>query len=752
LGRKTFFTSLFLLLFLASSLLPGASAYTDDNTGEAFLLETDRQVYHGLSQAIVYLNITNQQAADVLRVASHFPRGSGASVKEFSEWKDVLHTKREPEWGECIRSISEMDNATGTGFTRKEAYPCVKSFRDVEVWRKEWAPTGLERRPAASQRIPPKFAANAVVEGVSLAPREKKQYRLVISFPIGSSGEFWIEAEGAKGYGLLDPWWESDWKYRRQINITNNNASQVLKAGYTINLTFDHSSLVSANKSDAYGNDIRIDYKLPNGTHIPLNWFNTTAFNTTTTKIWFKTVEDISPSGTDGNYSLFYGNPSADPPQISESGLWNPPADGNTVLLYRFNEGSGTTVIDEKDTYNASWSGTPKYNSTYRKYGLYSAGSFSNSNYASRSGVSVSKGTVEAWIYPTVAPSSFVHCFFENGLPMTYHEIGICIDDQTRVQLYQIGTGSLTVPLNQWTHVAVTWNGTTIKLYVNGQHDTSWSSDNALYANQTIFVGRAADGSWGGEPMSWDGFIDELRISNSVKTTFPYVPIPEPTLTLGGEQNVIFIGSYQFTPSFGLPNTTFNFSVSVSNPYQENTNVTLFVLNQSYDVVVSSSESLPNGSGNVTLSVQLNRSGLYLYHWEASSSNITGRGPSSGELIGPTVSSGNYTITKSVWGSATRLIWQVFYSTLVADGEVNFLTLQLTDPFNNTYSEFSSGVETLTIAVEDVDVALPMVDYNVTARSELKRITVRNPFSGEWTLRALHGDGLTAFETQVKVD
>lgn len=750
--RKVFLSS-FLLFSLVSSLLAGVSAYTDDNTGEAYILETDRQVYHGLTEATVYLNLTNTRAGDVLNVAAHFPRESGAFVKEFSELRDARYLKKEPEYGNCARQIAGIDNTTGRGFSRNETYVCVKSYREVEVLTKDWVPVGLGRRPIASQRIPQKFAASEAAEGFSIGSGEKKQYRLVISFPIDSSGEFWIEAVGGKGYGLLDPWWSSNWKYYRQINITNNNATQVLKAGYTVNLTFNHSSLVNAGKSDVYGNDIRIDFNATNGTHIQLDRLNTTAFNTSSTVIWFKTVEDIPAAGMDGRYSLYYGSSNPDVPPTNQSNIWNPPVDENTILLYRLNEESGATVIDEKGSYNATWTGTSRYSSTYRKYGLYSGGNFSNSDYVSRNGISLPSGTVEAWIYPTEAPTQTYHCAFESGVYQSSHEIGFCIDTQTHIYIYQVGSGTLTAPLNQWTHVAVTWNGSVIKLYVNGQYDTSWSSTKTLSSGNTIHVGRAADATWGNDALYWFGYVDELRISNGTKTTFPYTLRPEPTISLGEEKKIgITFGNYQVTPSSGAPNATFNFSVNISNPFQENTDATLYVMNQTYDSITSASASLVNGSGVVTKSFQLNQSGIYFYHWYANSSNATGRGPLSGEMLGPTVATGNYTVSKGVWGSATRLVWRVYYSALTNDGRVSFITLQAVDPSGKEYSEFSSGVDTLTITVEDVNVTLPGIDYNLTRHTELKRIAVSNPAAGAWTLRALHGEGLTSFETQVKVD
>ena len=55
------------------------------------------------------------------------------------------------------------------------------------------------------------------------------------------------------------------------------------------------------------GADLRIVYW--NGTHnIELDRFNETAFDLTTTNIWFRIQSNISPGGYDDNYYMYYNN------------------------------------------------------------------------------------------------------------------------------------------------------------------------------------------------------------------------------------------------------------------------------------------------------------------------------------------------------------------------------------------------------------------------------------------------------------
>ena len=115
--------------------------------------------------------------------------------------------------------------------------------------------------------------------------------------------------------------WKDDWDYRRRITVT---AGDAVAAGYAVSLTFNHAALVSAGQSLAGGNDVRIRYW--NGSKmIELDRVldPTSAWNSTSTKIWFRLQAAIGASGTNNNYYLHYGNLSAG----------SPPANGDNVFL-----------------------------------------------------------------------------------------------------------------------------------------------------------------------------------------------------------------------------------------------------------------------------------------------------------------------------------------------------------------------------------------------------------------------------------
>src|SRR5205807_2634282 len=65
------------------------------------------------------------------------------------------------------------------------------------------------------------------------------------------------------------------------------------------------------------------------------------------------------------------------------------------------------------------------------------------------------------------------------------------------------------VPTNTWTHVAVTYDGTTLRLYVNATQVASAAASGSLPPTTQAF--------WFGQPWysTWAGGLDEIRIYRS---------------------------------------------------------------------------------------------------------------------------------------------------------------------------------------------------------------------------------------------
>jgi type II secretory pathway pseudopilin PulG len=149
---------------------------------------------------------------------------------------------------------------------------------------------------------------------------------------------FWGDGSGATptaeyalngASGDLEYRWSADWDYRRQITVT---AVTALPAGYAVSVTVNHAALVSASKSLASGNDVRVRYW--NGTEMieldrvldPLSTWDSAA-----TRIWFRLQAALGAGGSSGNYYLYYGNLTAPAPPANGDNVFLDYEDGGTL-------------------------------------------------------------------------------------------------------------------------------------------------------------------------------------------------------------------------------------------------------------------------------------------------------------------------------------------------------------------------------------------------------------------------------------
>lgn len=114
--------------------------------------------------------------------------------------------------------------------------------------------------------------------------------------------------------------WSSSYAHKRLINI--DASTSAVPAGYQIDVTFDHGALVAAGQSLASGNDVRVVYwSGQTYTEVDRVLAVGSSWNSSATKIYFKSINGLAASSTNTDFYLFYGNPAAG----------SPPADPNNV-------------------------------------------------------------------------------------------------------------------------------------------------------------------------------------------------------------------------------------------------------------------------------------------------------------------------------------------------------------------------------------------------------------------------------------
>ena len=195
-----------------------------------------------------------------------------------------------------------------------------------------------------------------------------------------------------------------------------------------------------------------------------------------------------------------------------------PPPPTGLVASYNFNAGSGTTLADRSGTGN---NGTIA-NGTWSIAGhTLGALSFNGTNtlvtVADSNSLDLTSGmTLEAWVNPSALGATAWRCvlFKEQTNDMVYSLYA----HQGTAPLGQVFTGgqernavgTAAIPLNAWTHLASTYDGANLRLYVNGTLVKTVAVTGAMpISNGVLHMG--GDSVWG---EYYAGLIDDVRIYN----------------------------------------------------------------------------------------------------------------------------------------------------------------------------------------------------------------------------------------------
>ena len=210
------------------------------------------------------------------------------------------------------------------------------------------------------------------------------------------------------------------------------------------------------------------------------------------------------------------GNNSAPSAGASAATLSGPLAPG-LVAYYKFDEAAGFVLHDLSGNGNNGYIAPPTIWTGSGRWGgaLAFGGSYSGVEVPGSSSLDLSTGmTLEAWVNPASLASVVLlkeSCY---GLypRMAWAGPGGVVFVGPEQFLYLPGGEPL--PLNAWTHLATTYNGQTLNLYVNGVQVASGALAGtiAAAASQPLLIGQSRSyGSW---QDAFDGMIDEVRVYN----------------------------------------------------------------------------------------------------------------------------------------------------------------------------------------------------------------------------------------------
>ena len=166
--------------------------------------------------------------------------------------------------------------------------------------------------------------------------------------------------------------------------------------------------------------------------------------------------------------------------------------------------------------------------------------------------------TLEMWIYPTHRNGNNSNPGYDDNAIFAVSDTYTAINmgDTGRLSMYQydgsayntVWNNSYYLPLNTWTHLAVVWGSSTIKLWADGVYIGSVAriTLHGSTPNNSIRFGCSAGGS--GNPF--DGYMDSIRWTNAERYT------GTGSITVPSQPHYPNNSAFSATGNFTCPNIT----------------------------------------------------------------------------------------------------------------------------------------------------------------------------------------------------
>jgi hypothetical protein len=217
--------------------------------------------------------------------------------------------------------------------------------------------------------------------------------------------------------------------------------------------------------------------------------------------------------------------------------------------------------------------------------------------------------TIECWVYPTSLPSpAYIVENYNQVFPFPGYSLAYNVGGTGTINFWDggglwINTG-ITISLNEWTHIAVTYegSGSTRRFFKNGVQS---GSAGTVSSGINYTAGSCSIGAQEAGITPWLGYISNLRIVN---------------------------GTAVYTSNFTPP----------TSPLTAITNTSLLLLTDNYSIVNSTATNIPVTLGNASISTAQFPTGM------SSSMSFNGT-TSTASVTGLNLSSVNWTIEGFVY-------------------------------------------------------------------------------------------------------
>ena len=272
--------------------------------------------------------------------------------------------------------------------------------------------------------------------------------------------------------------------------------------------------------------------------------------------------------------------------------------------------------------------------------------------------------TMEAWIKHAGNPdaniiSSFNNAFFISG-NILYAGVG---------GSYSIVTSPGTIPLNKWTHVAVSFDdpANTMRLYINGVQvsiNTNVTQSFTLSGLEPLYIGSHTFSDF--SPVSFfNGNIDEVRIWNTVRSVTDIQNYMFTELSGNDESNLKayytfnqgVVGGTNTSITNLIDNSTSAYASASLSSFTKTGSTSNFVVGFVPDITAAGNATTLLAGGTLALS-----NGLVGGVWSSSNSNVATINASTGLITG--VAGGNATMSYTICGKVVTYNATVLVPTL----------------------------------------------------------------------------------------
>ena len=218
-------------------------------------------------------------------------------------------------------------------------------------------------------------------------------------------------------------------------------------------------------------------------------------------------------------------------------------ANAGLVAAYGFDEGSGTSVTDQSGNglngmvSGTTWAATGKYGKA-----LQFNGTSATVNVPNAASLDLTTGlTLEAWVDPSTVNGNWRDVIYKGNdnyyLEATSSNASKPDGGLIAGGSYADAYGTAALPANSWSYLTETYDGSNVRLYVNGSLVATTARTGSI-ATSTNQLQIGGDSLWG---QYFAGLIDEVRIYNTALTatqiqtdmTTPITPTG-PTYSVGG--------------------------------------------------------------------------------------------------------------------------------------------------------------------------------------------------------------------------